>query len=88
MQICNILLRKSHWIESVGLIIGIPLVLFLNFLIGGVIRQLFMKIVSNEVESDEDYWTLKGFFVNSLWGIFGTLALIWLIQMWNNAPLK
>jgi hypothetical protein len=93
MELCYIIIKsgfgqKGHWSATLILFIGIPIVLFINFLIGGAIRQLFGALISNEEVSDEDFFTVKGFFVNSLWGIFGTLGLIYLLNLWNNIPLK
>lgn len=93
MELCIIVLKagfgqKGHWSETLILLIGVAIVLFINFLIGGAIRQLFGALISNEEVSDETFFTIKGFFVNSLWGILGTFGLMYLLNLWNNLPLK
>jgi hypothetical protein len=57
MELCYITLKaefgqKGHWSETLILLIGVPIVLFINFLIGGAIRQLFGALISNEEVSD------------------------------------
>ncbi|MFM1772990.1 MAG: hypothetical protein RLZZ71_2132 [Bacteroidota bacterium] len=93
MNLCYILLKtgfgqKGNVSDLLILCIGVPIVLFINFLIGGAIRQLYGTFIANEKVSDEDFFTIKGFFVNSLWGVFGTIAISWLLSLWTNLPLK
>ena len=93
MTLCYIFLKtgfgqKGNTPELLILCIGVPIVLFINFLIGGAIRQLYGTFISNEKVSDKDFFTFKGFFVNSLWGIFGTIAISYILNLWSNLPLR
>ncbi len=92
MELCFVLIKKLQGLEVFGLLIGIPLILIINGLLGFLFKIIFDEVVRNQsreiaegtYDPEENAFTFSNFLKAQLWGVGGTLFLMYLLNLWSS----
>ena len=91
MDLCSVFLRVSSVFEPGVFVSGIAVsvLLIMNAFFGAITREVFFSIMApNEKPNLSKKNLLHIFLILSLWGIIGTLVLLYLTNLWNESPFK
>ena len=84
MKICFVILKKMTFGYSLFTVFAIIVLLVINALIGGLIRTLYYSFIANEEPPELSENLFKLFFTLTVWGILGSIFLIYFTNLWNN----
>lgn len=65
-------------------VVAAIVILVINALIGGLIRALFYNFIANVEPPELSANLFKLLFTLTVWGVLGSIFLIFLINLWNN----